>query len=273
MALIFAPAFCVAADQNWDELYVAISVVAAVTLLNLLGLRFGVWGQNLFTAAKVLGLILIVLIGVGGAIWKSVESTPENNIAKATTPAPNSGGNSAANEATPAPTTIARVAAFWQAMVFVMFAYGGWSDMAMVSAEVREPKKNLLRALLYGAAAVTLIYLLVNFAYFLRLGFDGILATRTPAQHLDQWNFCAVAGRVMKRAHLRLMPRCNSGADFYRCSSAIRGRARSSIFHMAWGMECTHPIAHSCADCSVWCIGHIAACRLVQRRMECRSDE
>ncbi len=60
------------------------------------------------------------------------------------------------------------------AMIFVLFAYGGWAEMAFVAAEVRNPQKNILRALLLGTVAVTLIYVLVNLAFLHALGLAGM---------------------------------------------------------------------------------------------------
>ena len=57
-------------------------------------------------------------------------------------------------------------------MVFVMFTFGGWNDIAFVASEVREPKKNLLRSLVMGTVIVLGVYLLVNFALLFGLGFD-----------------------------------------------------------------------------------------------------
>jgi amino acid transporter len=67
-------------------------------------------------------------------------------------------------------------------MVFVLFAYGGWNEMAFVSAEVRNPRKNILRALLIGTLAVTLIYVLTNLAFVWALGLTG---TRNPTVAAD----------------------------------------------------------------------------------------
>ena len=61
---------------------------------------------------------------------------------------------------------------FWIAMVFVMFAFGGWNDIAFVASEVRNPQRNLLRSLVIGTGFVLIIYLLVNFALVYGLGFD-----------------------------------------------------------------------------------------------------
>jgi len=60
-----------------------------------------------------------------------------------------------------------------------MFAYGGWADMSFVAAEVRHPERNIFRALLLGTACVTLIYLSINQAFAVALGFDGLV--RSPA--------------------------------------------------------------------------------------------
>jgi amino acid transporter len=63
---------------------------------------------------------------------------------------------------------------FWLSMVFVMFAFGGWNDIAFVACEARDPKKNLFRALLLGTAGVVAIYVLVNLALLYGLGFDRL---------------------------------------------------------------------------------------------------
>ncbi len=63
----------------------------------------------------------------------------------------------AAPEASPPPAASSGLSLsdFGLAMVFVLFTYGGWNEMAFVSAEVKEPRKNILRALLIGTLAVT----------------------------------------------------------------------------------------------------------------------
>jgi amino acid transporter len=66
-------------------------------------------------------------------------------------------------------------------MIFVLFAYGGWNEMAYVGAEVRNPRKNIVLALLLGTLAVTLIYLLANLAFLRALGIDGIRASKDVA--------------------------------------------------------------------------------------------
>jgi amino acid transporter len=67
------------------------------------------------------------------------------------------------------------------ALIFVLFAYGGWNEMAYVAAEVQNPRKNIVRALVAGTAAVMLLYLLVNGAFLVTLGYSGLAASEAPA--------------------------------------------------------------------------------------------
>ena len=70
-------------------------------------------------------------------------------------------------------------------MIFVLFTYGGWNEMAFVSAEVKEPRKNILRALLIGTLAVTVIYVLINLAFVCALGLRNTRHTTVAADVLS----------------------------------------------------------------------------------------
>jgi APA family basic amino acid/polyamine antiporter len=67
------------------------------------------------------------------------------------------------------------------AMVPVLFAYGGWQTATFVAGEIREPAKNLPRALVIGVAGVVILYLAVNFVCLQVLGVSGLANTTTPA--------------------------------------------------------------------------------------------
>jgi amino acid transporter len=130
--------------------------------VNACGLRLGKWSQNVLTLAKVAGLAAVV--GAGAMCFCF---PPE-----ASRVVPDPGAPSA-----PASTSIS----FGLAMVFVLYAYGGWNDAAFVAAEVRDRRRNLPLALIGGVAAITAIYLAMNLAYLAALGFDGARRTTTPA--------------------------------------------------------------------------------------------
>jgi amino acid transporter len=135
------------------DLGYAVLAIVVISLVNILGVTLGKTTQNLLTVAKVLGLAGIL---VAGFLW----------------------AQPAAWGPAPDPWSFR-----WEgvAMILVLYAYGGWNDAAFVAAEVKEPRRNMPRALVLGVAAVTLIYVLVNTAYVLGLGFD---AARSPGPNL-----------------------------------------------------------------------------------------
>ncbi|HUF94315.1 MAG TPA: amino acid permease [Candidatus Limnocylindria bacterium] len=139
-----------------SSLYAAFAV-AALTGLNVLGVRFGKTAQNVLTAAEVVGLLLIV----AAAFLLSGSGPP----------------------ATAAP---ASPAGLGLVMVFVLLTYGGWNEAAYVSAEVRDPRRNIVRALVWGLLLVTALYVLVSWALLRVLGLGGLAASSTAAADVMQ---------------------------------------------------------------------------------------
>ncbi len=82
-------------------------------------------------------------------------------------------------------------------VIFVLYAYGGWSHAAFVAAEVRDQRRNLPRALVLGIAAITLIYFVVNATYWLALGSDGVRITPTPAADVMEQAVGPLGGRAI----------------------------------------------------------------------------
>lgn len=66
--------------------------------------------------------------------------------------------------------------AFGTAMLAALWAYDGWNNMPMAAGEVKNPERNIPRALVLGMLAVLGIYALVNLAYFYALPFSEILS-------------------------------------------------------------------------------------------------
>ncbi len=94
---------------------------------------------------------------------------------------------------------------FGLALVFVLYAFGGWSHAAYVAAEVRDERRNLPRALVLGIIGVTIIYLTVTAAYLFALGLAGAQKTPTPAADvvelvLGDWGGRATSLLVMLSA-------------------------------------------------------------------------
>jgi APA family basic amino acid/polyamine antiporter len=66
-------------------------------------------------------------------------------------------------------------------MTPVLFAYGGWQTSSFVAGEMKDPSRDLPRALLIGVIAVIVLYMSVTLVCLRALGADGLAATKTPA--------------------------------------------------------------------------------------------
>ncbi|MGE5187105.1 MAG: APC family permease [Acidobacteriota bacterium] len=74
--------------------------------------------------------------------------------------------------------------AFFAALVPAMFAYGGWQNSNYVAEEIRDPERNLPRAILLGVAIVIAVYVAANVAYVHVLTAPALAKTHTPAADL-----------------------------------------------------------------------------------------
>lgn len=136
----------------------SVYAAAAVLLLtgcNVLGVTPSVWVQAGLSGAKVLGLLLVVLAGLWGT-----------NQAGIAGPEPNHSLN------------------LGLALVFVLFTYGGWNEVAYISAELRQVQRTLPCTLLWGIGLITALYLLVNWAYVRGLGLVGVAQSQAVAADL-----------------------------------------------------------------------------------------
>lgn len=154
----------------WSHLMYAAAAVFVLTGINILGVPEGKWTQNLLTTVKTLGLLAIVVVAIAGP-----------------------GGPSGSVVGDPAPLSLA--------LIFVLFTFGGWNEMAYVAAEVKNPSRNIVRALVLGTAAVTLLYLLVNGAFLYTLGLvgmanSGAVATDTVSTMFPKFGAAFVSALV-----------------------------------------------------------------------------
>lgn len=134
----------------------AILAVVIMTALNVIGTRQGTQTQNVLTAAKVIGLVAVLIAGVA-----------------LTPPLPML-----------APDTSTINGSFGLAMVFVLLTFGGWNEAAYISAELRTGEKAIVHVLLWGIGAITVIYLLAGLAFLKGLGLDAMSRSEVVAADL-----------------------------------------------------------------------------------------
>ncbi|MBE0626473.1 MAG: amino acid permease [Burkholderiales bacterium] len=149
----------------------AAAIVIALTAVNIAGVKSGAATQNWLTALQVLGLLALALAGL---VFAPAAQTP----------------------AVPG-VLPAGQAAFGLCMVFVLLTYGGWNEAAYISAEVKDGRRNMLRALVWSMFVVTALYLLVNLAYLRGLGLAGMAGSQVVAADLLQQVWGSAGARAI----------------------------------------------------------------------------
>ena len=151
MAFVFATYAHELIPHPWaSRPLLAAAAVVVLTGVNIAGVRCGVRTQNLLTTCKLIGVLVIIAVGLS----TSTNSSP----------------------ATPEPAVPLGLA-----LILVLFTFGGWNEMALVAGEVRDPGRNIVRAMLLGLGSVTLIYLLLNVAFLRALGLQRLSTSTAVA--------------------------------------------------------------------------------------------
>jgi APA family basic amino acid/polyamine antiporter len=133
-------------------LLMAALTTLACTWLNVAGLKYGAWANNVTGYVKVIALFAFGLVapftgrGDAGNLFPLVAGAGE----------------------------AATLGAFALAMSPVLFSYLGWNAIVYVASELKEPQRNLPRALFAGLALCAAIYLVINAVYLYALPLDTL---------------------------------------------------------------------------------------------------
>lgn len=156
--------------EHSSALYAA-AIVIVLTAVNIAGVKAGAGTQNWLTIVEVLGLLVVCVAGLVLA------------------PA-------AASAAAPAAVDPGQPA-FGLCMVFVLLTYGGWNEAAYISAELKDLRRNMLRALVWSMFILTVLYMLVNLAYLRGLGLAGMARSQAVAADLLEQVWGSAAARMI----------------------------------------------------------------------------
>jgi basic amino acid/polyamine antiporter, APA family len=136
-----------------NYLWAMLSIVGT-SALNLLGIRESTRTQNALTVLEVLGIMAIVYAGFAQQGIASMDDLLARQDSHSH---------------------------YGLAMVFVLLTFGGWSEVSYLSAEVKDGRRGMSRALVLGLVAVTTLYLLANLAYLNALGLQGMAQSKAVA--------------------------------------------------------------------------------------------
>lgn len=148
---------------------VAVSAIVVLGAINYVGVRSGSGTNAVLTVAKVTGLVLLPIFAL-----VSPQTSPQWTPILPAQPA----GLAEAGSLDPA----GAFAAFGVALIAVLWAVEGYYFVTYAAGEVRDPERNLPRALTLGMLAVLAIYVIVNVAYLYALPMEALRGTPRVAE-------------------------------------------------------------------------------------------
>ncbi|KAA9355048.1 APC family permease [Larkinella humicola] len=143
----------------------AIGSVVLLTWINSQGIQSGKLIQNVFTSAKLLALLGLIVVGIGvGSKTGTLSANFQNAWAATQTTADGSvvslGG-------------MALLLALGVSMIGSLFSADSWNNVTFIAGEIRNPRRNIPLSLFVGTLMVTTIYVLANIAYLSLLPLQG----------------------------------------------------------------------------------------------------
>ena len=206
---------------------VAVGVIAVLTWVNMRGVREGALVQNVFTVLKVGAIVLLVLVGFGSGKGSFGHFSPILGT-----------------ELGSKGLQMGLFAAMGVAMSKALFAYDAWNTVTFTAEEVRDPQRNLPRALVAGTIVTTLVYTAACAVYLYVLPLDrmaGVEENRVASE---------VAGSLLGPRGITLVSVAILVSTFGCLNGLILGgarvlfaMARDGLFFRAAGR--IHPLSHT----------------------------
>ena len=143
--------------EKSSAIYAALAVML-ITTLNVVGTTESKWLQNVLAAILALSILGVVVAGLTAA------------------PAVVAAAPAAVDKSAPLFSGLA--------LIFILLTYGGWNEAAYLTAEMRDTRRGIVRALIIGIVIITVLYLLLNLAYLNALGLAGMRESKALASDL-----------------------------------------------------------------------------------------
>lgn len=171
---------------------VALAVILLLSFFNYAGVGLGKSIQNVLTVVKIGTLVLLILSAVIIGRTISIDMTLN-----------------------PAGLNFKQLlTGFGVGLIAVFWAFDGWNNINYVAGEIKNPKRNLTYALIFGTAGITLLYVLTNFVYFLALPLEKMTGVVTVAERSAASLFGAPASGIVSAVVLVSVLGALSGAIF-----------------------------------------------------------
>lgn len=143
----------------------AIASIIFLTIMNSRGIQNGKWIQLIFTSAKIIALLSLILLGISVGLNSEVFLNNFKNSWDAFSVDQQGMVKSIGG--------IGLVTALGVAIIGPLFSSDAWNNVTYIAGEIKEPQKNIPRSLILGTLLVTLLYILANVAYLCLLPIKG----------------------------------------------------------------------------------------------------
>ena len=131
----------------------AASLIIVLSLVNYFGIRPGSIVQTVFNSLKILALLALIVIGL---FFSKNTAVP------------------ALGPVFPGGLSFRMLSLMGLALMPALFSYGGWQNLNFVGGEVKDPARNIPRAIMIGVILVVVVYMLTNLVYVKALPLDRI---------------------------------------------------------------------------------------------------
>jgi basic amino acid/polyamine antiporter, APA family len=170
----------------WLELGAEVAVISAMAWINIIGVIWGGRVQGLTTIAKALLLAGVALLPFLVAQFGDIPLMPANLV----------------TSVTPAKPTLPT--AFAAALLGVLWAYNGWESLGTVAEEIRDPHRNIPRALFGGLGILIVLYVSATVAYHLSMSMSELVASGDHAAEYMCRKLLGPSGLLLMSASLML---------------------------------------------------------------------
>jgi APA family basic amino acid/polyamine antiporter len=159
VTVTFARYFLELTNLPVSERWVVLLTLGILTAINCLGVKPGSRVQSILTVLKIAAIVCLIVAGL--FLVKNPHPLLRPTLEH--------------------PVSIDLLTAVGAAMVPVLFSFGGWQTTNFIASEIKDPRRNLARALIIGVSGVITLYLLVNLVCVRVLGVTALAETMTPA--------------------------------------------------------------------------------------------
>lgn len=159
-------------DMKWMKLTISIAAILFVAFMNTLSAKLSGYFQTIITLGKFIPILVIMIVSFSKGTGHSVVSpiiAPD----------------------------IQPFNAFSIALLACLFAFDGWMGVGQIAGEMKEPGKDLPKALIMGISIASIVFILMNIAYMWVLPANELMLTETPATQVAMKIFGNNGGKIV----------------------------------------------------------------------------